>query len=132
MNRKVIKPPLDPHAVDLAAEAIAHPVDRAWFNVVRFVGLRKDEGNRPEWSDINFELAIHSRQQDRRGRRLVTAGADRAAHLARIEKDQRPQEPADIPGKVGTEQRKERLRARPDVQEDLEEDRHHAYAEGSP
>ena len=31
------------------------PTDRAYFDFLRFTGLRKDEANRLRWDDINFE-----------------------------------------------------------------------------
>lgn len=57
-NRRVSKPPLDPRMVDAAAMAIDNPQDRAWFDVTRFTGMRKDEANRLAWSDVNFELGM--------------------------------------------------------------------------
>jgi len=57
-DRKANKPPLDPRIVDRAAASIDNPVDRAWFDVTRFTGMRKDEANRLEWTDVNFELGM--------------------------------------------------------------------------
>src|SRR5262249_41312724 len=56
------KAPLDLAKVDKAAAAIKHAADRAWFDVCRFMGLRLDECNRLQWSDINFDIGeIHIR-----------------------------------------------------------------------
>ena len=42
--------------MDKAAEALnSHPEDRAYFDFLRFTGLRKDEANRLRWDDINFD-----------------------------------------------------------------------------
>src|SRR5262249_8805048 len=57
-STKAIKPPMDMAAIDKAAAVIKHPVDRAWYNVARFTGMRKDECNRLQWHDINFDLAM--------------------------------------------------------------------------
>ena len=57
-NRRVNKPPLEPHVVDRAAMSIDNPGDRAWFEVTRFTGMRKDEANRLTWDDISFELGM--------------------------------------------------------------------------
>src|SRR5262249_26488325 len=59
---KSAKASMDLSKVDKAVTAIKHAVDRAWFDVCRFMGLRKDECNRMQWSDINFEIGeIHIR-----------------------------------------------------------------------
>ena len=49
---------MDMEEIDRAAAAIKNPVDRAWFDVTRFTGMRKDEANRLEWNDINFERSM--------------------------------------------------------------------------
>ena len=54
-NTKTKKPPLNLPAVDRAAAAILNPADRAYFDFLRFTGLRKDEANRLRWDDINFD-----------------------------------------------------------------------------
>jgi len=56
-NRRSVKPPLDPAVFDEAADSIENRIDRTWFDVTRFVGMRKDESNRLEWRDINWEPA---------------------------------------------------------------------------
>src|SRR6266481_9414930 len=57
-STRSIKPPMDMGKVDTAAQAIKNVVDRAWFDVTRFTGMRKDEANRLQWNDINFEQAM--------------------------------------------------------------------------
>ena len=57
-NRRVNKPPLDPRLVDRAAESIDNAQDRAWFDVTRLTGMRKDEANRLTWDNIAFELGM--------------------------------------------------------------------------
>ena len=57
-STKVIKPPLDLDAVERAAQSIENESDRGWFDVTRFTGMRKDETNRLQWSDINFESGM--------------------------------------------------------------------------
>jgi integrase len=57
-STKTVKAPLDLDVVERAAESIANQSDRAWFDVTRFTGMRKDETNRLQWSDINFELSM--------------------------------------------------------------------------
>lgn len=50
------KAPLNLAAVERAAEVLnSTPPDRAYFDFLRFTGLRKDEANRLQWSDINFD-----------------------------------------------------------------------------
>jgi integrase len=59
-STKSVKPSLDPRRVDRAAGFIENKHDRAWFDVTRFTGMRKDECNRLQWTDINWRLAeIH-------------------------------------------------------------------------
>jgi integrase len=43
-------------ALDIAAASIENKRDRAWFDVTRYLGMRKDESNRLQWSDINWNL----------------------------------------------------------------------------
>jgi site-specific recombinase XerD len=57
-STRSIKAPMDMAQFDKAAESIKNPVDRAWFDVARFTGMRKDECNRLQWNDINFEQAM--------------------------------------------------------------------------
>jgi integrase len=57
-STRSVKAPMDMAEVDKAAESIKNPVDRAWFDVARFTGMRKDECNRLQWDDINFEQAM--------------------------------------------------------------------------
>ena len=46
--------PVDSKLADIAASVIENKQDRAWFDVTRFTGMRKDESNRLQWSDINW------------------------------------------------------------------------------
>ncbi len=54
-STKPKKAPLNLPAVERAAESIENPADRAYFDFLRFSGLRKDEANRLRWEDINFD-----------------------------------------------------------------------------
>jgi integrase len=54
-STKSKKAPLNLAMVDQAAAAIVNPGDRAYFDFLRFTGLRKDEANRLRWEDINFD-----------------------------------------------------------------------------
>jgi integrase len=49
------KEPLDLGMVERAAQVLTDPQERAYFDFLRFTGLRKDEANRVRWDDINFE-----------------------------------------------------------------------------
>ena len=42
---------------DTAAGAIENKRDRAWFDVTRYLGMRKDESNRLQWTDIDWRRA---------------------------------------------------------------------------
>jgi integrase len=57
-STKSVKPPMDMEQIAKAAGSIKNPVDRAWFDVTRFTGMRKDEANRLQWDDIDFERAM--------------------------------------------------------------------------
>jgi integrase len=52
-NRKPKKAPLNFADIDRAANVL-DGYDRLYFNFLRFTGLRKDESNRVEWTDINL------------------------------------------------------------------------------
>jgi integrase len=54
-NTKPKKAPLNLAMVERAAAVLDHPADRAYFDFLRFTGLRKDEANRLRWNDINFD-----------------------------------------------------------------------------
>jgi integrase len=56
-STKFVKPPLNPKDFETASQAIENKRDRAWFDVTRFTGMRKDEANRLQWSDVNWDLA---------------------------------------------------------------------------
>jgi integrase len=49
-----VKRPIDPRWFDIAAATIENKRDRAWFDVTRYLGLRKDESNRLMWTDIDW------------------------------------------------------------------------------
>jgi integrase len=72
--------------MDQAAEAIDNPQGRAWFDVTRFSGMRKDKANRLQWTDIKFDLGMIRDPAHKDGRvgHMVTAGAgrDRSAEEA--------------------------------------------------
>jgi integrase len=55
-NTRVVKAPINPKLFDIAAAVIENKQDRAWFDVTRYLGMRKDEANRLNWSDINWKL----------------------------------------------------------------------------
>jgi integrase len=54
-STKSKKPPLDMSAVERAAAVLDDPEERAYFDFLRFTGLRRDEANRLRWTEINFE-----------------------------------------------------------------------------
>jgi integrase len=54
-NTKPKKAPLNLAMVEQAAAAVLNPGDRAYFDFLRFTGLRKDEANRLRWEDFNFD-----------------------------------------------------------------------------
>src|SRR5215471_11159600 len=56
-NTKPKKAPLNLKVIDKAA-AVLDPADRAYFDFLRFTGLRKDEANRVKWTDINFDTGF--------------------------------------------------------------------------
>jgi integrase len=56
-STRFVKPPLNPKDFDTASQAIEDKRDRAWFDVTRFTGMRKDEANRLQWLDVNWDLA---------------------------------------------------------------------------
>jgi len=53
-STRVIKKAINPRWFDIAASAIENKRDRAWFDVTRYLGMRKDESNRLQWSDIDW------------------------------------------------------------------------------
>ncbi|HEV8341587.1 MAG TPA: tyrosine-type recombinase/integrase [Candidatus Binatia bacterium] len=53
-STRAVKAPINPRWFDIAASAIENKRDRAWFDVTRYLGMRKDEANRLQWSDINW------------------------------------------------------------------------------
>jgi site-specific recombinase XerC len=54
-NTRPIKAPVNPRWFDIAAASIENKRDRAWFDVTRYLGMRKDESNRLQWADINWQ-----------------------------------------------------------------------------
>ena len=53
-NTRAVKTPINPKWFDIASATIENKRDRAWFDVTRYLGMRKDESNRLQWSDINW------------------------------------------------------------------------------
>jgi integrase len=53
-NRKSKKSALDLNDIDYVA-SVLDGYDRAYFNFMRFTGLRMDEANRARWEDIDFD-----------------------------------------------------------------------------
>ena len=49
-----VKRAINPRWFDIAAASIENKRDRAWFDVRRYLGMRKDESNRLQWTDINW------------------------------------------------------------------------------
>lgn len=67
-KRKTVKPPLDVAAVDVAASALSGK-DRLYFDILRYCGLRKDEGNRLQIKDVvtrgdSVWLLVHGTKTD--------------------------------------------------------------------
>jgi integrase len=53
-NRKPKKSALDLNDIDFVA-SVLDGYDRAYFNFMRYTGLRMDEANRARWEDIDFD-----------------------------------------------------------------------------
>jgi integrase len=53
-NTRAVKKPINPKWFDIASATIENRCDRAWFDVMRYLGMRKDESNRLQWSDIDW------------------------------------------------------------------------------
>lgn len=53
-NTRAVKAPINPRWFDIAAASIENKLDKAWFDVTRYLGMRKDESNRLQWSDIDW------------------------------------------------------------------------------
>jgi integrase len=53
-STRAVKRPINPRWFDIAAAAIENKRDRAWFDVTRYLGMRKDESNRLQWPDIDW------------------------------------------------------------------------------
>jgi integrase len=53
-NRRPKKSPLDLNDIDFVAPVL-DGYDRAYFNFMRYTGLRMDEANRARWEDIDFD-----------------------------------------------------------------------------
>ena len=54
-NTRPKKSPLNLASSRQSGGGIVNPSDRAYFDFLRFTGLRKDEANRLRWDDINFD-----------------------------------------------------------------------------
>jgi integrase len=53
-NTRAVKAPINPRWFDIAAANIENKRDKAWFDVTRYLGMRKDETNRLQWIDVNW------------------------------------------------------------------------------
>ena len=53
-SRKPQKTPINLEDIEFAA-SVLDGYDRAYFDFIRFTGLRKDEANRAMWEDVDFE-----------------------------------------------------------------------------
>jgi integrase len=53
-NTRVVKAPINPRWFDIAAANIENKRDKAWFDVTRYLGMRKDESNRLQWTDVDW------------------------------------------------------------------------------
>jgi integrase len=53
-STRVVKAPINPRWFYIAANVIENKRDRAWFDVTRFTGMRKDESNRLQWTDVDW------------------------------------------------------------------------------
>lgn len=53
-STRAVKKAINPRWFDIAAAAIENKQDRAWFDVTRYLGMRKDESNRLKWSDVDW------------------------------------------------------------------------------
>ena len=53
-NRKPQKTALDLNDIDYVA-SVLDGYDRAYFNFMRYTGLRMDEANRARWEDVDFD-----------------------------------------------------------------------------
>ena len=53
-NTRAVKAPINPRWFDIAAANIENKRDKAWFDVTRYLGMRKDESNRLQWIDVNW------------------------------------------------------------------------------
>ena len=53
-NHKSRKSPLDLNDIEFVA-SVLQGYDRAYFNFMRYTGLRMDEANRAKWEDIDFD-----------------------------------------------------------------------------
>jgi integrase len=53
-STRVVKKAMNPRWFDIAAASIENKRDRAWFDVTRYLGMRKDESNRLQWTDIDW------------------------------------------------------------------------------
>jgi len=56
-DRESVKLPLNEGEFDVAAGVLTG-VDKVWFNLVRFTGLRRSEANRLQWSDLFLDRGL--------------------------------------------------------------------------
>jgi integrase len=55
-STRTVKKAMNPRWLDIASASIENKQDRAWFDVTRYLGMRKDESNRLQWSDIDWRV----------------------------------------------------------------------------
>jgi integrase len=55
-STRVVKSSINPRLFDIAANVIENKRDRAWFDVTRYLGMRKDESNRLQWTDVDWRV----------------------------------------------------------------------------
>lgn len=56
-DRESVKMPLHEEEFDTAAEVLTG-VNKVWFNLARFTGLRRSEANRLQWSDFDLDRGL--------------------------------------------------------------------------
>jgi integrase len=100
---RVVKSSINPRLFDIAANVIENKLDKAWFDVTRFTGMRKDESNRLQWSDINWrsgEIRIPGTKTDKSEAWLpVAPTALRALRDLHESPDRDPNSPYVFPGR---------------------------------
>src|SRR5262249_4268559 len=105
-STRAVKKPIDPRWFDIAADTIENRRDRAWFDVTRYVGMRKDETNRLQWTDIDWragKVRIPGTKTEESDAWLPVAPAALATLKAlRDSEDRDPDSPYVFPGRNPT------------------------------